>query len=274
MSVVNINNLIINANKRPVVDNVSFSVDEGEWLALIGESGSGKSVTASSIGLLIHKNLNLVSGDINLNGIDIRSLNEEELRKIRGKEVAYIFQDYQNAFTPFIKIGKQIEEMIKCHIDISNEERKKRILNSLNDVGLDAKRVFNSYPFQLSGGQLQRAAIAQAVILKPKLLIADEPTTALDALTASKVLELLLDIKEKTKCALLFITHDLRCAKNYANKIAIMHNGKIVEMGSRDKIVNNPEHIYTKNLFASIPPMRHVPKRLYITDEYKQSSFI
>ncbi|KAJ53716.1 peptide/nickel transport system ATP-binding protein [Clostridium tetanomorphum] len=268
MSILSIKNLIIHSHGIPIVDNINLSIEQGEWMALIGESGSGKSVTASSVGLLIPKDLELVSGEINFNGKDMRMLGEEELRKIRGKEVAYVFQDYQNAFTPFIKIGKQIDEMIKCHIDIPKEERKNIIIKALNEVGLDEKRVFNSYPFQLSGGQLQRAAIAQAVILKPRLLIADEPTTALDAVNAVKVLKLLQEVKEKTKCAVLFITHDLRCAKSYATTMAIMHSGKIVEIGSKNNIVNNPKHSYTKNLFASIPPMQHVPDRLPITDKY------
>lgn len=267
MCVLNIRNLVIHEYGRPILDNVNISINKGEWFALIGESGSGKSVTASSVGLLIPEGLDLVSGEIELNGIDIRKLNKNELRRLRGKDVAYIFQDYQNAFTPFIKLGKQIDEMMQCHVKISKQEREAMILRALNEVGLDEKRIFNSYPFQLSGGQLQRAAIAQAVIMRPSLLIADEPTTALDAVTTLKVLSLLKEIKERTKCALLFITHDLRCVKNYANRIAIMHQGKIVEMGTREKIANNPEHIYTKNLFASIPPMRDVPNRLPIMHE-------
>lgn len=269
MSVLNIKNLTISEGKRNIVNNINISIDKGEWFALIGESGSGKSVTASSVGMLMPKGLDLVSGDIKLNGVDIRKLNKNELRKIRGKEIAYVFQDYQNAFTPFIKIGKQIDEMIKCHIDMPKLERRDSILKVLNEVGLEEERIFNSYPFQLSGGQLQRAAIAQAVVLKPSLLIADEPTTALDAITAFKVLKLLLDIKEKTQCAMLFITHDLRCVKNYASKIAIMYKGQIVETGNKDKIINHPKHIYTKNLFASIPPMQDVPERLPITNEYE-----
>lgn len=268
MSVVNISNLVIRSKGRSIIDNINLSIESGEWFALIGESGSGKSITATSIGLLLPKDLELVSGEINIGGINIRDLGDEELRKIRGKEIAYIFQDYQNAFTPFIKIGKQIDEMIKCHVEIQKEERTSMIMEALNNVGLNEKRVYNSYPFQLSGGQLQRAAIAQAVILKPKILIADEPTTALDAVTAVKVLRLLMEIKKKTNCALLFITHDLRCVKNYATRIAIMHNGKIIEIGSKDTIIANPKHSYTKNLFASIPPMRHVPERLKVTDEY------
>lgn len=269
MSVLDIKNLTINEGKRNIVNNINISINKGEWLALIGESGSGKSVTASSIGMLIPESLNLVSGQISFNGIDIRKLKENELRKIRGKDIAYVFQDYQNAFTPFIKIGKQIDQMMRCHIDISKKDRQDMILKVLNEVGLEEERVFNSYPFQLSGGQLQRAAIAQAVILKPSLLIADEPTTALDAVTAFKVLKLLLEIKEKTQCALFFITHDLRCVKNYATRIAIMYKGEIVETGSRDEILNNPKHIYTKNLFAAIPPMENVPERLPIMSGYE-----
>lgn len=264
MSVIEVNNLKINEGERIIVDSISFSINSGEWLALIGESGSGKSVTASTIGMLIPEGLKLVSGDIILKGINVNELNKNEFRNIRGKEIAYVFQDYQSAFTPFIKIGKQIDEMIKCHIKKSAKERKNMIHETLKDVGLDEKRIFGSYPFQLSGGQLQRAAIAQAVILKPKLIIADEPTTALDAITTSKILKLLFEIKEKTQCALLFITHDLRCVKNYADQIAVMYQGKIVEMGNTDRVVNNPEHIYTKNLFAAIPPIHNVPKRLNV----------
>lgn len=267
MSVIKVNNLKINEGERTVVDNISFSINSGEWLALVGESGSGKSVTASTIGMLIPEGLKFVTGDVILNGIDVTKLNKNELRKLRGKEVSYVFQDYQNAFTPFIKIGKQIDEMLKCHIKKSCKERKNMILETLKDVGLDETRIFGSYPFQLSGGQLQRAAIAQAIILKPKLLIADEPTTALDAITSSKVLKLLLEIKEKNQCALLFITHDLRCVKNYATKIAVMYRGKLVEMGLTDKVVNNPEHMYTKNLFAAIPPIHNVPQRLNLICE-------
>ncbi|MDY6011401.1 ABC transporter ATP-binding protein [Clostridium sp.] len=269
MNVLDVKGLTIEDENRVIVNNISFSLNSGQWLALIGESGSGKSITASSIGRLLNEGLKITSGNIKLDKYDIMKLNENELRNIRGSEISYVFQDYQNALTPFIKIGKQIDEFIKCHVkDLDKETRKQMIIDTLNDVGLDGKSVFRKYPFQLSGGQMQRVAIAQAIILKPKLLIADEATTALDAITTIKILDLLNEIKEKTNCALLFITHDLRSARKYADKVSIMYKGEIIENGSFKEIVENPKHDYTKNLFASIIPMEDVPDRLKIIEDY------
>lgn len=269
MSVLDIKGLTIEDENKVIVNNISFSVDSGEWLALIGESGSGKSVTASSICRLLNEGLNITSGDIKLDKYDIIKLNESQLRNIRGTEISYVFQDYQNALTPFIKIGKQIDEFIRCHVkNIDKKTRKQMIIKTLNDVELDGENIFKKYPFQLSGGQMQRVAIAQAIILKPKLLIADEATTALDAITTVKILDLLNEIKEKTNCALLFITHDLRSARKYADKVSIMYKGEIIESGDFREIVENPKHDYTKNLFASIIPMEDVPERLNIIEDY------
>lgn len=269
MNILDVKGLTVEDDNRIIVNNIDLSIKAGEWLALIGESGSGKSITASSISRILNEGLYISSGDIKLDKYDIMKLNENELRNIRGNEVSYVFQDYQNALTPFIKIGKQIDEMIRCHVKtIDKKERKEMIIRTLNDVGLDGESVFKKYPFQLSGGQMQRVAIAQAIILKPKLLIADEATTALDAITTVKILKLLNEIREKTNCALLFITHDLRSAKNYADKISIMYKGEIIESGDCKEIIENPKHSYTKNLFASIVPMENVPNRLEILEEY------
>jgi peptide/nickel transport system ATP-binding protein len=247
-----------------LVKNVSITVEEGEWFALVGESGSGKSITASTIGALLPGQLKVVSGEIRFLGRDMHTIDKHAVREIRGKHIAYVFQDYGCAFTPFIRIGKQMDELIQCHEKMEKAQRTKKILWALADAGLDAERTFRSYPFQLSGGQLQRSAIAQAILLRPELIIADEPTTALDAITARKILELLTRIKEQLGCSILFITHDLRCVKRYADKAAIMQNGSIVESGKTAEIFANPKTAYTRNLFASIPPLRNVPERLHV----------
>ena len=264
MSILELKNLTIQYRGKFLVKNISLAIKKGEWFALIGESGSGKSVTASSIGALLPDKLQVSEGEIIFQGKNMRTISNCDVRKMRGKNIAYVFQDYQNAFTPFIRIGKQMDEMIKCHESIEPQERKDMILNSLTEVGLDAERMFNSYPFQLSGGQLQRTAIAQATLLKPELLIADEPTTALDAVTAAKVLKLLADIKDKLHCTILFITHDLRCVKRFADRVAIMNAGEIVESGNKNEVLMNPQHPYTRELFASVPPLRNVPERLSV----------
>ncbi|MCM3765620.1 ABC transporter ATP-binding protein [Neobacillus niacini] len=267
MAILTIDHLTINHEDTILVNQVNFSIAEGEWLALVGESGSGKSITASSIGGILPKELKIVSGRISFNGADLSNMTEKEYRRIRGKEISYVFQDYQGAFTPFIKLGNQIDELLKTHTTLSKKERKKAALSILKDVNLFDERIYNSYPFQLSGGQLQRAAIAMAVVLKPKLLIADEPTTALDSMSASRVLGLIAKLKQQMGCAVLFITHDLRHVKKYANQVAIMKQGKVVEQGSKESIFENPQHDYTKQLFAAIPPLRETPSRLFMISE-------
>jgi peptide/nickel transport system ATP-binding protein len=198
-------------------------------------------------------------------------MTDRELRQARGETFAYVFQDYQSAFTPFIKVGKQMHEMIRAHRKMTRSEEKEKILKGFEDVGLDAERIYGSYPFQMSGGQLQRCAIAQAMLLEPDLLIADEPTTALDSVSTLTVLELIKKIKTDCGCAILFISHDLRTVKSYADQIAIMYKGEIVEYRPRDDIFADPQHEYTKNLFAAIPPLRNVPDRLPIMEMEKQA---
>lgn len=267
MSILTIDNLTIKHEEQILVNQIHLSINEGEWLALVGESGSGKSITASSISGILPSELKVVSGKINYNGSDITNIKEKEYRRIRGKEISYIFQDYQGAFTPFIKIGSQFDELLKTHTTLSKRTRKEASMSILKDVNLPAERVYNSYPFQLSGGQLQRAAMAMAVVLKPKLLIADEPTTALDSMSAARVLEMIAKLKQQTGCAVLFITHDLRHVKKYANKVAIMKQGIVVEQGDKNTIFERPQHTYTKQLFAAIPPLRETPIRLTMISE-------
>jgi peptide/nickel transport system ATP-binding protein len=258
MSLLTVHQLYIYFRNKPIVKNIDFTVRHGEWFSLIGESGSGKSITASAIGGLLPKEMLIAAGHILFDYKDITHLSNKEFRKIRGKEISYVFQDYQSSFTPFIKIGKQLDEMIQAHCSLTKKERREIAFQALEDVQLPAKRVYDSYPFQLSGGQLQRASIAMAIMLKPKLLIADEPTTALDSITAAHVLEVIANIKEKINCAILFITHDLRMARKYSNTIAVMKQGKIVEVGTKESVIYHPSHPYTKRLLSAVPTIKRI----------------
>jgi len=258
---------IFGSDHCSLVHGINFSIRTGEWFALIGESGSGKSISAFALAALLPNGLRREAKEIKLLGQDLTRLSEAELRKIRGTDIAYVFQDYQSAFTPYFTLGKQMDEVIQTHRDWSREERKKKALVALNEVGLEGLKVYQRYPFQLSGGQLQRAALALAMMMEPKLLIADEPTTALDAMSAATVLSLIARLKNEKGCAVLFITHDLRCVRRYADRVAIMEKGQIVETGAKEEILKNPREIYTRNLLASVPPLRNVPKRLPILGE-------
>lgn len=262
MSVLTLENICITNLDQDIIQDVSFSISPGEWFALVGESGSGKSVTSSAIAGLLSKPLRIQSGAIHFKGSNLTEKNEKELQPIRGKDISYIFQDYEGAFAPFLTIGKQFDETVKMHTSLSKKERKNLIMGAIREVDLPEERVYNSYPFQLSGGQLQRAAIALAILLKPKLLIADEPTTALDSVTTGTILHLIKDLKEKMNCAVLFITHDLRQVKKHADTIAIMKQGRIVEIGPKMDVWNEPKHDYTVQLFSSIPPLKNPPARL------------
>lgn len=262
MSVLVLNDLSIHHNNEAIVQHVNLTIKQGEWFALVGESGSGKSVTASAIGRILPKSLKVQTGAVYLADEELLSLSENEMQDLRGNKISYVFQDYEGAFAPFLTIGKQFDETLKTHTDMQKKERKAISLQALRDVSLPENRTYESYPFQLSGGQLQRAAIALAMLLKPKLLIADEPTTALDSLTTIKVLDLLKQLQAQTGCAVLFITHDLRQVRKYADTLAIMKQGMIVESGSKDAIFRRPQQAYTKMLLSAIPPLKNAPSRL------------
>ncbi|MBT2292164.1 ABC transporter ATP-binding protein [Paenibacillus albidus] len=259
---LNIHNLTVASGSRELVKGINLEIAPGEWLALAGESGSGKSLTAASIGGLLPKELK-PSGTISWNGSPLTSLSPLLRRKTLGKEISYIFQDYQGAFTPFITIGKQLDELLRAHTDLEHQRRKSMCIDALDNVNLPGGRVYTSYPFQLSGGQLQRAAIASALLLNPGLLIADEPTTALDSLTAQKVLKYIANAKERLNLSVLWITHDLRHVRKFADRVAVMCKGEIVEQGAKDQVLNTPAHAYTSRLLAAIPPLSpNGPRRL------------
>ncbi|KJF26989.1 hypothetical protein TZ02_10325 [Clostridium aceticum] len=237
--------------KNTLVEEVSFKIGAGETLGLVGESGSGKSVTASAILGLLPNTLHIGGGKILFQGEEM--LSDKMQAGLRGKGIGLVFQDYQGSFTPFLKIGKQLVEVLRTHQQLSYQEAKGIAMEWLQKVNLPQDRVFNSYPFQLSGGQLQRAALAAAMMLRPALLIADEPTTALDVLTGERVLDLMKDLQRQTQCAILLISHDLRHVLKRADTVAVMKDGKIVEMKSAQTIRYGATHPYTQMLLKTRP---------------------
>lgn len=254
MSLVSVDGLSISNKQKDIVKDISFQILKGEWLAIVGQSGSGKSLTSSAIGQLLGPNLR-AAGNISYDGENLLELTPKKMRSLRGTRISYVFQDYQGSFTPFHTIGRHFEEFLKTHLKLSKDERKKKTEEALQDVGLQFE-IYHRYPFQLSGGQLQRVSIALALLLEPDILIADEPTTALDSITSFKVLQLLAKLQQEKGCAILFITHDLRHVKNYADRILVMKEGEIVEQGEKSQVLDNPVHPYTKQLIEASSPLR------------------
>ncbi len=258
-----------------VVKGISFSIERGEIVGLVGESGSGKSVSSLAImGLLPEKYSKINAGKIlfykdNDNFIDLTSLSDKEYQSYRGKRIAMIFQEPMTALNPVQKCGKQVMEMILLHNNISKDKAKQRVLELFKEVLLpDVERVFNSYPFELSGGQKQRVMIAMAISCNPDLLIADEPTTALDVTVQKTILDLLKFIQAKYGIGVLFITHDLGVIKQIADRVIVLYKGEIVEQGKIDDVFYNPQHSYTKGLIASRPPIDKRPKRLLTVSDF------
>lgn len=243
-----------------VLNGVSFELYKGRTLCVVGESGCGKSVTASSIMQLLPKLSRIESGAITYHSekgdirIDQLPRNGKEMRALRGRDIAMIFQDPMTALNPVYTIGFQIGEDLKYHTDLDKRSRRARTLELLTQMGISTpeKRI-DQYPHEFSGGMRQRAMIALAMAVNPKLLIADEPTTALDVTIQAQILELMMDLKEKLGMAIIMITHDLGIVARMCEKIAVMYAGKIVEYGTTDEIFYEPKHEYTKGLLRSIP---------------------
>ncbi|MCU1584743.1 MAG: dppF [Microbacteriaceae bacterium] len=237
----------------PAVKKLSYTIRSGEVMALVGESGSGKSVSSMSILDLLPKN-SRVSGSIKLNGRELRGASASQLRDVRGKEVAVIFQEPMTALNPVFTVGAQIVETVRLHFGVSPAEAKERAIELLALVELpDPVKAFNSYPHQLSGGQRQRAMIAQSISCDPKLLIADEPTTALDVTVQAEILDLIRSLRDRLGSAVLLITHDMGVVADIADHIAVMRKGEIVEAGDSLSVFHNPQHPYTKALLAAVP---------------------
>lgn len=249
--ILSIEQLSIASKEKNIVDHVSLSIKEGEWFALVGQSGSGKSLLSQAIGQMLSPNLK-VTGKILFKDEDLLTLTQKEMRNVRGRKITYIFQDYQGSFTPFRSIGQHLDEYQKAHGIDDKKERKQHSIDALESVGLD-ETLYNRYPFQLSGGQLQRISIAIALLLSPDLIIADEITTALDSVSGHRILELLAKRQKETGCTILFITHDWRHVRRYADRLAIMKDGEIVEKGNKHRILDHPAHPYTKQLISAAP---------------------
>ncbi len=244
------------AGEVKALNGVSFSMNEGEVLGIVGESGSGKSVTAYSIMGLTAYPGKLIGGTIYFNGHQIEKMSEKEMRKIRGNEVSIIFQDPMTSLNPVYTIGNQITEVIRLHTGKSKKEAYDRAKELLELVGINepTKRL-KQYPHELSGGMRQRVMIAIALACEPKLLIADEPTTALDVTIQAQILELMQELRQKLGMSIIMITHDLGVVASMCERIAVMYAGHIVEYGTADEIFYEPKHEYTKGLINSIPKL-------------------
>lgn len=250
------------------VDDVSFSIDKKESFGLVGESGCGKSVTALSIIRLVpYPPGKIVGGSILLDGDELVSKSEKEMQKIRGKEISMIFQEPMTSLDPLFTIGHELMEVIMLHQDLDKKEATKKAIEMLKIVGIpEAEKRFREYPHQLSGGMRQRAMIAMALSCNPKLLIADEPTTALDVTIQAQIIRLIEDLKDEFSTAVLLITHDLGVVAETCKNVAVMYAGKIVEQGSIENIFENPLHPYTVGLNNAIPRLDIDKKRLQIIE--------
>lgn len=248
-----------------IVDNFSFELNKGEILALVGESGSGKSMTALSIIGLLKKNA-VVGGVIDLDGTNLLELTKKERRSYMGDDIAMIFQEPMTSLNPVVRVGKQVEEMIKLHIDAfdkkpSKKEMKDKVIEMFEKVDLpEPEKIYRKYPHELSGGMRQRVMIAMATICNPKILIADEPTTALDVQTQEQILDLLKKISKENNISILMITHDLNVVADMADRIIVMNGGKKVEEGETKQVLTQPKEEYTKKLIASIPRGKKEPE--------------
>ncbi|MBY3618240.1 ABC transporter ATP-binding protein [Acinetobacter sp. CUI P1] len=251
--------------KVKAVDDVSFRVREGETVCIVGESGCGKSVTAMSImGLVEEPGGKVTHGKIDFQGEDLLQMDKNTLRAIRGNEIAMIFQEPMSSLNPVIKIGEQIMEPLIVHLKMNKKQARIRAIELIKQVGISRpEQIADSYPHELSGGMLQRIMIAIAIACSPKLLIADEPTTALDVTIQAQILDMLREIKDSSGMSILLITHDLGVVAEMADYVIVMYSGKIVEEGEVVELFNNPKHPYTKGLLKSKPVINQRQDELY-----------
>lgn len=254
------------AGEVQAIRGVDFDLNEGETLAIVGESGSGKSVTTKSImRLLPPGNSEIKAGNILFNGKDLTKASEKEMQKVRGQDISMIFQDPMTSLNPTMTIGKQIMEPLLKHQKLSKQEAKDRAIKLLDLVGIPKPEIrLKQYPHQFSGGMRQRVVIAIALACAPKVLIADEPTTALDVTIQGQILDLMKDLQKQIETSIIFITHDLGVVANVADRVAVMYGGKIVEIGTVDEIFYNPQHPYTWGLISSMPSLDSTEEELYV----------
>jgi peptide/nickel transport system ATP-binding protein len=270
-TILNIENLTTSFKNEDrefvAVKEISFSLEKGETLAIVGESGSGKSVTSMSIMRLLNEKTSHIKGNVsflkNDSVYNLLSLPEKEMRKFRGKDISMIFQEPMTSLNPVIKCGEQVAESLRLHLGMSKKQAHEKTISLFETVKLPRPEyMYNAYPHQISGGQKQRVMIAMAISCKPELLIADEPTTALDVTVQKSILELLKELQAEFNMSIIFITHDLGVVSELAHKVAIMYKGRIVETGDVKEIFSNPQHPYTKGLLACRPPLNVRLKKL------------
>lgn len=257
-SLLEINHLSIdiknNKDYRTFISDLNICIKKGEIYGIVGESGCGKSMLAYSITGLLPDSVKVSRGNMIFNGVDLLKLKKNEFRKILGKDISMVFQEPLTSLNPLMKIGGQVSENLKLHTDLSQNDVYKETINILRKVDLPhPEKMINYYPHQLSGGMRQRVMISMAVVLKPQLFIADEPTTALDVTIQAQILDLLKDINRTYGCTIIFISHDLGVINRICNRVAVMYAGSIVEEGDTQNVLSNPRHEYTQGLIASIP---------------------
>jgi len=286
-NILEVKNLSVSFDGRTVVDNVSYALRRGRTLGIVGESGSGKSVSSLAIMGLLPKNatvsgrielrtengeLRTESGERKSESVDLLLLDERQMQGLRGRRIAMIFQEPMTSLNPVQKCGAQVVEMLRLHEDVDYDEARRRTIELFKEVLLPRpEKIFDSYPFEISGGQKQRVMIAMALICKPDVIIADEPTTALDVTVQKTILELLRDLQRSRNIAVVFITHDLGVIAQIADDIAVMYHGQIVEQGDANDILHHPQHPYTQGLLACRPPMDSRPRHLPTVEEFMRA---
>ena len=239
---------------RDSVSGVTLTINDGEIVGLVGESGSGKTVTAMSIAGLLPRKQCSYSGDILLDGEDLLHADRRFLRSLHGREIGVVFQEPMSAMDPLMKVGDQVAEVLRIHTDLSRAEQREKALQAMREVELkDPEKVYDSYPHELSGGMLQRAMIAAAIVIEPKLLLLDEPTTALDVTIQAQILELLKKLNREFGISMLFISHNLNVVRKLCSRVAVMQHGELVETGNTEDVFFHPQHPYTKRLINAIP---------------------
>ncbi|MCL2839195.1 MAG: ABC transporter ATP-binding protein [Defluviitaleaceae bacterium] len=244
----------IEGKYHAAVDGINLDIHKDEVFAIVGESGSGKSATALSITQLHNMNFTRIEGDVIFDGTNLAEMNDRQLNKVRGKDISMIFQDPLTALNPLLKVGFQIEEPLVYHTNYNAAQRKSRAIELLTAVGMvNPELTYNQLPHELSGGMRQRAMIAVSLACNPKLVIADEPTTALDVTIQAQILDLLRKLQKEMKSSIILITHDLGVVAEMADRVAVMYAGQIVEVGTARQVFKNPSHPYTRSLLASIP---------------------
>ena len=267
-AILEIKDLSIAFNGRTVVEGLNLTLERGKTLGIVGESGSGKSVSTLALMGLLPRNAT-VSGSAKLDGTELLALDEEGFRNIRGKRISMIFQEPMTSLNPVQRCGAQVVEMLRQHEEVSDQEAHERVISLFKEVLLPRpEKIFDSYPHEISGGQKQRVMIAMALINNPDIIIADEPTTALDVTVQKTILELLKSLQEKFGISIIFITHDLGVIAQIADDILVMYRGKMVEQGSAREILHHPKELYTQGLLACRPPLDSRPERLPTVEEF------